>query len=44
LFHYAESPPDRRPHFVNWNESFRQATNGESVGNLRSMHNLAVVG
>lgn len=33
-----------KPHFINWSQEFAKATDGKSVGNLRSMHGKNAAG
>lgn len=40
VFDYASS----KPHFQKWNDDFSKATDGKSVGNLRSMHTNIAAG
>jgi len=40
IFDYASS----KPYFENWNAKFAEKTDGQSVGNLRSMHQLIAAG
>src|SRR6185369_3230694 len=40
IMDYAES----KPHFLAWSESIQKASNGQSVGNLRAMHQLRAAG
>jgi len=40
IFDYASS----KPHFEEWSKSFSDATNGQSLGNIRAMHGKVAAG